>query len=240
MKGKMKRWRAFMTFDLPLDTDHITAEFAAKHSRLQKEIPQWSTAATRQKMIAGYWYTDVLGHFLLLLIVPILLVFLLYRHLSPAFLIAIGAAILVSFLVLLMFNYWPNFSGRFLPKLETVKEIYERKHQEHLEKCRKVQLSNLALILIFYVFDKTSGINSLEPNDQYAGMLTKLYGVDRGSLKGNLELIFGNSGQKRKLTERMQTEIENRFREADRFFEELNFPEGRQLLHDLEAKKFMK
>jgi hypothetical protein len=240
MKETMKRWCSFMTFDLPLETEHISAEFAAKHSYQQKEIPQWSTAATRQKMISEYWYSDVLRHFLLLSVVPILLVFLMYRNLSPAFLIAIAAAILISFSVLLMFNYWPNFSGWFLPKLETVKEVYERKQLEQLEKCRQLQLSNFALTLIFYVFDKTSGINSLQSSDHYAGLLMKLYGVDRGSLKANLELILGNFSQKKHWTERKQTEMENRFNEAYQFFADLNFPAGTKLLKELEAKTFMK
>jgi hypothetical protein len=70
----------FLTFGLPLKTDHISAEFAAKHSRQQKEIPQWSTAATRQKMITEYWYGDVLRHFLMLSVVSTLLVLLMYRN----------------------------------------------------------------------------------------------------------------------------------------------------------------
>jgi hypothetical protein len=47
-------------------------------------------------------------------------------------------------------------SSEFLPGLETVKESYERKQIEHPEKCRQAQLSNLALLLVFYVFDKTA------------------------------------------------------------------------------------
>ncbi len=188
-----------MTFDLPLKADHISEEFAAKHSRQQKEIPQWSTAATRQKMITEYWCGDVLRHFLMLSVVSAGLVLLMYRNLSPALLIEMAVAILISFPVLLMFNYWPGFSGQFLPKLETVKEVYERRQLEQLEKCRQLQLSNFALTLIFYVFDKSSGINSLQSSDHYAGLLTELYGVDRGSLKTNLEVIIGNCPQKKKL-----------------------------------------
>ncbi len=54
-------------------------------------------------------------------------------------------------------------------------------------------------------------MNAMQPNDQYAGILTKLYGVDRGSLKTNLELILGSSGKRNNLTDRKLTEIRNRF-----------------------------
>ena len=236
MKENVNQWRSFMTFDLPLETSHITEVFAATHAQHQIEIPQWSTNATRQKMIARYWFNYVLRHFLWMLILPILLTSLLYRDFSPGYLVVILLAGIFSFLVLLLFNYWPGFSSHFLPKLETAKESYERKQLKHLEKCRQLQLSNLALALVFYVFDKTSSINALQPSDQYAGLLVKLYGVDRGSLKGNLELITGHSSQRKNWTDRKWTEIENRFGEAYEFFEELKFPAGVQLLKDLETK----
>lgn len=134
---------------------------------------------------------------------------------------------------MLLFHYWPNFYSDFLPKLETIKETYERKQHEQLEKCKRAQLSNPALVLIYYVFDKVSGMNSLQCKDQYAGLLTKLYGVDPGSLKKNLELIFG---KKKNLSERKLTEIQNRFQEAQDFFEEMEFKEGLRILNELEQK----
>src|SRR5258708_8424375 len=236
MKDKVKHWRSFMKFDLPLESSYISTVFAATHAQHQIEIPQWSTNATRQKMIAQYWFSNVFQHFLWMLLFPVLLTSLLYRNFSPGYLVVILLAGIFSFLVLLLFNYWPGFSSHFLPKLETAKESYERKQLEHLEKCRQLQLSNLALALVIYVFDKTSSINSLQPSEQYAGLLVKLYGVDRGSLNGNLELIMGHSSQRNNWTDRKRTEIENRFGEAYQFFEELHFPAGVQLLKDLEAK----
>jgi hypothetical protein len=120
-----------------------------------------------------------------------------------------------------------------LPRLETVKEAYERKQIEHLEKCRQAQLSNFALALVFYVFDKTCGINTLQCNDQSARLLMKLYGVDAGSLKKNLELIIG---KRKKLSGRKITEVQNRFNEAYKFFEKLKFVDGVRLLEELETK----
>ncbi len=61
----------------------------------------------------------------------------------------------------------------------------------------------------------------------------KLYGVDQGSLKKNLELIFT---RKKNLTERKITEIQNRFQEAYNFFEEIQFKEGMRILDELEQK----
>jgi hypothetical protein len=117
--------------------------------------------------------------------------------------------------------------------VETVKEEYERKVVEQLEKCRQAQLSNFAFSLVFYVFDKTSGINALQCNDHFARVQMKLFGVDQGSLKKNLELILG---KKKGMTERKQTEIRHRFEEAYAFFEELQFPQGVLILRELESK----
>jgi hypothetical protein len=91
-----------------------------------------------------------------------------------------------------------------LPRLETIKEAYERKQMEQLGKCRQAQLSNFALALIFYVFDKTSGMNTLQCNDQSAELLMKLFGVDHGSLKKNLGVIYGKKG---KVSSRRQTVV---------------------------------
>jgi hypothetical protein len=143
---------------------------------------------------------------------------------------------LLSFSVMYFFLYRPYFGSVYLPRLETVKETYERKEFENLEKCRKTQLSNLALCLVFYVLDQTSEINTIQPNDQFAGILAKLYGVDRGSLKTNLELVLGGAGKRNNITERKRTEIRNRFVEAYVFLEELNFNAGIQILEKLELK----
>ncbi|MEJ0105480.1 MAG: hypothetical protein WDO19_24260 [Bacteroidota bacterium] len=45
----------------------------------------------------------------------------------------------------------------------------------------------------------------------------KLYGVDRGSVKANLEMIMGNPARRKNLTDRRRTEIRNRFAEATNF-----------------------
>jgi len=118
-----------------------------------------------------------------------LLVLLYSAHFDRFYLSAVFVTGIITFPVLLLFQYLPFYYTDFLPGLETVKETYERKQLEQLEKCKRAQLSNPALVLIYYVFNKVSGINSLQCNDQYAALLMKLYGVDQRSLKKNLELI---------------------------------------------------
>jgi hypothetical protein len=151
----------------------------------------------------------------------------------PQYLASFFLAGVVCFLVLYVTLYRHYFTSFYLPEVETVKEEYERKTVEQLEKCRQAQLSNFALTLVFYAYDKASGENSLQCNDHYAGLLTQLFGVDQGSLKKNLELILG---KRRELSVRKQTEIENRFKEAYGLLEKLQFSKGVLILKELEAK----
>ncbi len=235
MKDLVKKVKSFIIFDFPLQTAYITTQFANTHKKFQSEIPGWSTTATRQKLISNYWFTYVTGHFAIMFGLPALVVFLLNGSFEKSgfYLLGVLIAGLLSYPILHLFHYGPNFSSIFLPRLETVKETYERRQLEQLEKCRQAQLSNFALSLVFYVFDKTSGINTLQCNDQAASLLMKLYGVDKGSIKKNLELILG---KKNRLLPRKCTEIHKRFDEAYTFFEEINFSEGIRLLKELEAK----
>jgi hypothetical protein len=234
MKDLVKMAKSFITFDFPLQTAHISTQFAKTHKELQTEIPGWSTVATRQKLISNYWFTYVAGHFSIIFGFPVLLTFLI-RDFQPLgfYLFIVLIAGLLSYLVLYLFHYRPCFSSTFLPRLETIKEAYERKQIMQLKKCRQAQLSNFALALVFYVFDKTTGMNWLQCNDQSAELLTRLYGVDKGSIKKNLQLIIG---KQRSLSARKITEIQNRFTEAYQFFDELKFPKGAQILKDLEMK----
>lgn len=236
MKDVVKKFESFITFDLPLETENITAHFTDTQMKLESETPGWSTKATRQKLISSYWFSNVIGHFSLILVFPAAVIFLSTAGFEQRYLLSIFVAGLLSFTVMYFFIYRPYFGSVYLPRLETVKETYERKEFENLEKCRRAQLSNQALCLIFYVLDQTSGMKSSQPNDKCAGILAKLYGVDRGSLKTNLELILGSSGKRTNLTDRKRTEVRNRFAEAHSFFEELNFCKGLDLLEKLESK----
>jgi hypothetical protein len=232
MKDLMQKVMSFITFEFALDRHSLGQQFSKTHTSQQKDIAYWSTNSTRQKIISKYWFELVLSHFVFLFSVGVILLLFMFpgRELE---LPAVFVAGIITFIALLLFNYWPNFYSDFLPKLETIKETYERRQLEQLEKCKRAQLSNPALVLIYYVFDKVSGINSLQCNDQYAALLMKLYGVDQGSLKKNLELIFGN---KKNLSERKRTEIRNRFQEAQDFLEEIQCKQGLKILNELEQK----
>jgi hypothetical protein len=238
MKELMNKMKSFILFDFPLETANITAQFSDTQQKSQLETPGWSTTATRQKLISHYWFSNVTGHFSLILVIPVLIILISTARFEQRFLLSIFMAGFLSFPVIYFFLYRPYFGSTYLPRLETIKEIYERKELETLEICRRAQLSNQALCLIYFVLDQTSGINVIQPNDHFAGILAKLYGVDRGSLKANLELILGGSYKRSNLTERKRTEILNRFNEAKSFLQEINFNSGIQILEKLEIKLF--
>jgi hypothetical protein len=237
MKDLMRRVESFITFDFTLNANYISAQFATTHNYYKKEIANWSTNATKQKVIASYWTKDVLSHFAVLFGLPALLMFLKPAYFNFEFLPAIFVAALITFPVMLLFHYWPGFHNRFLPYLETVKETFENSQREQVEKCRQAQLANFSLALFFYVVSKINSLKLVQCNDQSSALLMKLYGVDPGSLKKNLELIL--IPMKRKsLTERRITELRNRFEETFRFMEELQFAAGIEELKKVEQQFF--
>jgi hypothetical protein len=234
MSDLVKRVKSFIVFDFPLQPAYITTQFYSTHKKFQSETPGWSTAATRQKLISRYWFTYVAGHFTFLLGIPTLLIFLLYGFKQPGYYLpGIFLAGFISYAILYLFHYRFYFSSIFLPRLETIKELYEYSIIEKQEKCRQAQFSNLSLTLIFYVFDKKSGMNAIQCNDQFARHLMKLFGVDSGSMKKNLELLYG---KKKLLSIRKTTEIQKSFQEAFSFFECMDFAEGIKELRKLEQK----
>jgi len=237
MKDLMSGVKSFITFDFPLNADYIKAKFTCTHSIYQKDIAGWSTNATKQKVIAAYWIKDVLAHFAVLFGLPALLMFLIPAYFKFEFLPAIFIACLVTFPVMLLFHYWPGFHNKFLPHLETVKETFDNSQLEQVEKCRQAQLGNFSLALFFYVVSKINSLKPLQCNDQSSALLMKLYGVDSGSLKKNLELIL-IPVKRKNLTERKITELRNRFEETFKFMEELQFVAGIQELKKVEHHFF--
>ena len=233
MKDSVKKAESFITFRMPLQAEYISIQFASIHNQYQKEFSKWSTKSTRQKLIGIYWCKYVLRHFLMLFTVSAVIVMIFNPRLLEVSLPGFFLGGLIVLPVLLLCHYWPSYYFDFLPKLEMVKESFEELENDNMKKCRQAQLSNFALALVFYVIDKTSEINTLQCNDHSASLLMKLYGVDNGSLKKNLELIFG---KKRHLPPRKFTEIHKRFDEASIFFENLQFTKGIQILRELEVK----
>ena len=236
MKDLVKKVKSFMTFDFPLQTAYISTQFSNTHARYEVDIPRWSTTATRQKVIATYWFSHVLKHCGFILAISALLVLLIKPNFQFSDLSVVFLAALTGFPIMLLVLYWQIYAFDFLPKLETIKESYERKQTEQLEKCRKAQLPNPTLILIHYVMDITSGVNAMQANEKFVIHLMKLYGVDPRSLKSSIELLLGSSIKRKGLKGRGRTEILNRFAEAYQFFEELHFSKGMEVLKVLEAK----
>ena len=238
MKDFMSRAIAFLTFDTHLQAQQISLQFSQIHHKRLAEIDNWSTNATRQQLISNYWYTYVLGHFTILFSLSVGIILILGENKQhDVFIASLFFACPLAYLVLYLFQYRPKFNSTYLPLLETVKEAYEKKQLEQVEKCRQTQLSNFSLALFFYVLTKTNNLNQISCDDYSANLLRKLYGVDSGSLKKNLELILGTAKRKN-MSERKITEIRNRFAETYEYLEALEFNAGIEKLKELEASFF--
>lgn len=239
MKDLMNRVRAFVTFATPLQISLIREQFSETHEKLEAETPGWSTTATRQTMISNYWSKYAIGHFAFLYGIPAVIFFLAEGgfYQPNLYLAIILIAGLITYIILYVFHYRPNFNSIYLPNLETVKETYEHKQIEQLAKCRQAQLSNFSLSLFFWVLADINGLNILTCDDHSANLLMKLYGVDPGSMKKSLELILGTSKRKN-MKNRQKTEIRNRFAETYDYLEALNFNVGIDRLKQLEANFF--
>lgn len=238
MKDLVKKVKSFITFDSPLRADYIKAQFAITHSKNQVALPEWSATATRQKMISDYWYSHVMVHFIAIIGLAVI-AFLLYGFFNGQELYLPGTAIAILFAypILYLFQYRQYFNSTYLPRLETIREDYVNSQLQNLEKCRQEQLSNFALALFFYILTKTNDVEPLKCDDHSARLLTKLYGVDTGSLKKNLELILTTTKRKN-MSDRKITEMQNRFNETYDFLNTLNFKVGIEKLKELEIKFF--
>ena len=145
MKDFMRRAIAFLTFDTHLKAQQISLQFSETHHKRQTEINEWSTIATRQQLVSSYWSSHVIGHFAVLFGVPAGILFLITGGFYQPGLYLVNVFIVcpIVYLTLYLFQYRPKFNSTYLPRLETVKEAYEKKQTEQLEKCRQAQLSNL-------------------------------------------------------------------------------------------------
>ena len=236
MKKIMRRIVPFITFELPLQYEHIEQMFVAVQHNEQQRYSGWSAQATMKKITSHYWYQYVLIHFALifglggLISLPISI----FRgNAISSSLIMFPVCGVIIFLILMITHYTPFYYNDFLPKLYTIAATYEGSQLAQLEKCKQAQYSNLALVLIFYVWDKVGELNPSLTLDQLSKLLMKLYGVDNGSIKKNLELIFN---KRTNLSSRKQKEIEKGFEEAYSFFEDIDYKKGTVFLKELEMK----
>ncbi|MEP7277418.1 MAG: hypothetical protein ABI813_02135 [Bacteroidota bacterium] len=238
MKDTVRKLGSFLTFEYPLQIANISAQFFSIQLKQQIEIPGWGATATRQKLISDYWFIHVARHFALMFGFSTGISLGIHGSFENQYLLSVLVAGILCYPVLYFFHYRPYFSATFLPRLETIKEAYERRELEQMEKCRKAQLPNPTLIMIHYAIDKASGINAMQLNERFAGCLTKLYGVDPRSLKSSMDMLLGSSIKRKDLKGRGRTEISNRFTEAYQFFEELGFPKAIEILRSLETTFF--
>lgn len=111
MKDLMQKAKSFIIFDFPLQSTYIDAKFAETHQKLQLEAPEWSSAATRQKLISNYWFTYVAGHFSFLFGLPALVFFFVSSgfHDIKGYLVSTLLAGFFSYVVLYLFHYQPAF-----------------------------------------------------------------------------------------------------------------------------------
>ena len=140
MKDSVKKLRSFITFEYPLQMSNISVQFSSLQLKHQTEIPGWSATATRQKLISDYWFIYVAGHFALMFGFSTLITIGIHGSFENRYLLSIIIAGLLCYPVLYFFHYRPYFTSTFLPRLETIKEAYERSELEQMEKCRKAQL----------------------------------------------------------------------------------------------------
>lgn len=130
MKDIVKKVQSFITFEAPLEIGYIQTLFAATHHQQLSMMPQWAVASTRLKLIAHYWLNQVMGHFALLLTLPVLFFLLSSGSIEHGHLLVIMAVAGLTFGVLLVFHYLPGFIRDFLPRLEAVANAYHQEQQE--------------------------------------------------------------------------------------------------------------
>lgn len=239
MKDLMSRAIDFLTFDAHLPAHQISLQFSETHHKRQAEIDEWSTIATRQQLVSSYWSSHVASHFAVFFGGSAGISFLVTGgfYQPGLFLVNMFIVCPIVYLGFYIFQYRPKFNSTYLPRLETVKEAYEKKQIDQFEKCRQAQLPNFSLTLFFYVLTKTNNLNAISCDDHSANLLRKLYGVDSGSMKKNLELIMGTAKRKN-MSDRKITEIRNRFGETYDYLEALEFSAGIERLKELEANFF--
>lgn len=228
----LRRLPSFFTFDLPVNYSHIYSRFRKTHDRQRSNYASWPATATRRQLINEYW-NHAVWHYLLLFGVAAVAVLFLSGQLNASYVLTSMTLGIAAYLPLYFIVYRPTFTGDFLPKLETALATHEGHERAWLEKCKQDQLTNRALVLLFYVFDKTSKINYLGPNDKCADLLHKIFGSSPDGIKKALDLIH-KEDKRGKLEPRHRVEVSKSFEEAFAILEAMQFKEGVKLLKQLE------
>ncbi|NLR58896.1 hypothetical protein HGH93_12340 [Chitinophaga polysaccharea] len=230
----MKQLKSFFTFDLPVNYSYIYSRFRKTHKGQRDIYASWPAEATRRQLINEYW-SNALWHYLLLFVLADVVVFFYSGQFNAMYMLAGVTLGMVAYLPVYFLIYRPIFTGDFLPKLETVIAAYEGRERAWLEKCKQDQLTNRALVLLFYAFDKASKANYLTPSDKCADLLHKIFGSSPDGIKKALDLIF-KKDKRAKLEHRHLVEVGKSFEEAYAILEAMQFDEGIQRLKQLEQQ----
>ncbi|WP_343745809.1 hypothetical protein [Chitinophaga sp.] len=240
MRSLNLKWlKSFFTFDLPVNYSYIYSRFRKTHKGQLEIYASWPAEATRYQLISEYW-SNVLWHYLLLVVLAAVGVCFYNGQLNGMYMLVGITVGIAAYLPLYFILYRPIFIGDFLPKLETAIAAYEGRERVWLEKCKRDQLGSRALVLLFYVFDKTSKANYLAPTDKCADQLHKVFGKSPDGMKNELDLIFKDiilrNDKRPKLKPRHIVEIEKSFEEAYAVLESMQFTAGIQQLKQVEQQ----
>lgn len=230
----MKQLKSFFTFDLPARYSYIYSRFRETHEGQRDIYACWPVEATRRQLINEYW-SNVFWHYLLLDVVAAVAVWFYSGQLNGIYMLVSVTLGIAAYLLLYFILYRPIFTGDFLPKLEMVIAAYEGRERAWLEKCKRDQLTNRALVFFLYAFDKASNANYLTATDKCADLLHKIFGSSPDGIKKALELVF-KSDKRTKLEYRHRVEVDKSFEEAYTILEEMRFDEGIRWPKHLEQK----
>ncbi|MDN3655118.1 hypothetical protein QWZ08_05750, partial [Ferruginibacter paludis] len=220
MKELMQQAMSLLMFDMPIQPDYIRSTFTTTHLNYQQVFLHWSPEATRKKLIAAFWYRQVLFHFALMIslafVVAILSGMASFKLLLVTF-FPVGIILLITFS---FFLYLPFYYRDFLPTLDMVMAEKEKSvlADETLKKCKRSQHSIPSLTIIFFVFCKLSGVTVPPANDPSAMLLNSLLGVDKDKLKQNLSRLQKIS----RLTPKEKAELQKGIEVARQFFAALD------------------
>lgn len=134
MRENLKQVKSFITFDLPVDTIHISTLFTSTHRQNLLNFPYWSLNATRKKVISRYWFGYVCMHFTVLWGFAALIALPFTGELNRYYLPGLLIAGCLSFLVLFVTHYWPRFYADLLPKLDSLVDEYENRQKNQMQR----------------------------------------------------------------------------------------------------------
>lgn len=233
MKDLMQQMKSLLLFDFATQPDYIRATFTATHVNYQQVFPHWCPGATRKKLIATFWYRQVLLHFALMISLAFGLV-LLTGGIANILLLPSLTLSLPVFIILFFCTYLPFYYRDFLPTLDLVLAEKEKSlmADETLKKCKRSQYSIPSLAIIFYVFCKISSVPVPPANDPSAILLNGLLGVDKDKLKQNLSRLQKIS----RLSPKEKAEMQKGIEVARQFFTALDATKAEAVLNQLELK----